>query len=1190
MRPHLKPTRLMLALLVLLLLFPAARAEQAGSVTGILFHDRDLDGLVGDREGGIAGAELQLVLKQGGAESAVVTRTDGEGRFSFHGLASGDYYLKALLPGGYVPGPYHQKGSQLIPSSSATSLTPAFYLAAGETKGGMLLGAITEKQGSFVRATAFGDSDLNGGRFSNEPFLRGVQLELLFELGGVQYLVGSASTDREGVGTIDNVAPGQYILAATLPGSYVVGPLGKKINPFYNTILPSDSNYGQSAPFYLPARGSIGMGVGGAVTGSGTGRVWLDSNLDGRMDEGEGGAKGIQITLEHTTMGVQRSLVTGDDGLFSFSKLQPGNYRLTAVLPDTYMFAEKGGDSLLASDTERTDAATVQVLADKEADFGRIGVIPNTSLEVLAFHDSNVNGMMDEGEPAFAGARLLVLRDGRQLADIQSDADGNALVPLIRGGALELRLSLPDGQIFSVSGGEEGNAFHAARAQNNISVSYDLKPGKASRVYAGVTLPAQITGSLFEDANSNAILDSGESAMPGFVVQVMDEHGQMVEATTTDERGSFVSPPLIPGAYRLRVLLKTPYIFSGQPAQTATRYNRIISQTPDWGESDLIALEGGQTMENMDAALFRSGVIEGKVLLGDHNDQFSGGQGGLAGVLVTLLDEDMKAVSGYTVATTDEEGSFLLKGALPGSYYLSYKLPEGAAFSRPLTEERQLVSAIFDVEASDQLQAPTYFAVKTGSFSGRAYLDMDVNGQYGEGDLPLPGAVIRLNSQIPANSREFTSGEDGSFMADGLRPDGYQLSVSLPEGALISADENSPFSPAISGSAEAAITIGMGEQRRDQAIAAVSRHSLSGRVYFDNNLSRALDDGEPGQGAQEIRLRHQLSQIAFTAVSDGEGNYEVPLLFPGAYSLSLSLPRGHELYAPEGASQQGTQFEQQITLSAAQSASEINLGLVRFGSLSGQMWDLGGGSSDLSGLAIRLRRADEARPPLDTATQSDGSYRFENLYPGEYVLEAQLPEGYRFAREIDSRQKRLSMITSDGSPVNLNQGESNPFTLLMGEDKQGQDIGMGTLGRLGDYAWLDLDGDGMQDAGEPGVPGILISIYQYGELAQQTTTDAWGRYLLRDVYPGTYRLEATLPPELKATRLQNEFPLVASILPEEMGPVISAEGIQVPSGGRNLNADLGLALVKDGQLPASMQQLPQKDWTPLVPVEPKRVR
>ena len=95
---------------------------------------------------------------------------------------------------------------------------------------------------------------------------------------------------------------------------------------------------------------------------------------------------------------------------------------------------------------------------------------------------------------------------------------------------------------------------------------------------------------------------------------------------------------------------------------------------------------------------------------------------------------------------------------------------------------------------------------------------------------------------------------------------------------------------------------------------------------------------------------------------------------------------------------------------------------------------------------------------------------------------------------------------------------------------------MGTLGRLGDYAWLDLDGDGMQDAGEPGVPGILISIYQYGELAQQTTTDAWGRYLLRDVYPGTYRLEATLPPELKATRLQNEFPLVASILPEEMGP------------------------------------------------------
>ena len=37
----------------------------------------------------------------------------------------------------------------------------------------------------------------------------------------------------------------------------------------------------------------------------------------------------------------------------------------------------------------------------------------------------------------------------------------------------------------------------------------------------------------------------------------------------------------------------------------------------------------------------------------------------------------------------------------------------------------------------------------------------------------------------------------------------------------------------------------------------------------------------------------------------------------------------------------------------------------------------------------------------------------------------------------------------------------------MGEFKTNQDIGMGAMGQLGDFAWLDLDGDGMQDEGEP---------------------------------------------------------------------------------------------------------------------------
>ena len=158
----------------------------------------------------------------------------------------------------------------------------------------------------------------------------------------------------------------------------------------------------------------------------------------------------------------------------------------------------------------------------------------------------------------------------------------------------------------------------------------------------------------------------------------------------------------------------------------------------------------------------------------------------------------------------------------------------------------------------------------------------------------------------------------------------------------------------------------------------------------------------------------------------------------------------------------------------------------------------------------------------------------------------------------------------------------------MGEQKTGLDIGMGAMGKLGDYAWLDLDRDGMQDAGEPGLPGLVIKLYQYGQLTAQTQTDVYGRYLFDSLFPGTYTLEAEMPPELVPTIRQSEFRLVASVLEPTQERTARAEGIIVPSGGRNLNADLGFALKEEGRYPASLQQVPVKDWTQVNEQKPSR--
>lgn len=1174
-------TLLLLSVLTAALLPSLASPAGKGFITGTVYFDRNLNGQLDAGENPLT--DVELTLMRGETEVASLS-TNPDGSYSFSGLTEGVYTIRARLPEEQIAAPYLEGGSELIPSGGRRAQTVPLTLSDGATMN-VNLGSMSQKNGSYIRAVAFGDSNLNGGRFSNEPLLKGVQVELLIKINDTYYVVSSAATDREGLATLPRVAPGTYELGAMMTEGYVIGPLGAKLTQFYNTILPSEGSYGRSAPFKLPANGSLGLGIGGALTGSGKVIVWDDQNFNGIQEAGEPGVSGVSVTLQHQTMGVERIGVSDEKGQVSFPLLQPGDYTLTATLDQSRMFTVSGGDSLFSSDDSRSESRTVRVAAQQESDFGRIGVIRNTSLSLKAFHDSNVNGLAEDGEPVFAGARLTVLKNGSQFAALQSDADGMAVLPLVRAGEYELRLSLPDGQIFSVDGGENGSRFFSDKAASELTIPFTLKPGQDNLILAGVTLPGGISGALFVDTNSNGVWDSGEEMMPGFGIQALNEKGQVVAETQTIENGSYQLPALVPGNYSVRMMLQSPYIFSGAPSSEAEYRNRVISQTPEYGDSDVFPVQPGQQVEHVDGAIFRSAVIEGDVLLGDESDGFSGQLGGLAGAFIELLNEDGMPVSSYTVATSDQAGHYLLKGALPGLYSLRYTLPEGAAFSRPLSDERSFTSSQFNVNAGDALSSQPLFVVKTGTYSGRAYIDSNINGRYDKGDQPVSGLRVLMESAIPANTREAVSAEDGSYSISGLRPGSFSLKVTLDEGLIFSYDGLSPFTPATSNASNADVTIAMGEINPDNQIAALPRHHFSGRLFYDNNLDGSAAMDEPGLPGTEIRLRHELSGVEFKAVTDVEGGFDIPVLFPGSYKLSFALAEDHILFAPKG-TQSGGNWETPLTLDLGQNETTLPLALVQFGAIDGSVYNLGGTQENVTNLSIRLLN-EKGEPVAQTASDASGYYRFEKLYPGSYRLEATLPEGYLFAREIDSRNARFSRITADGEGNEINGpvGLSAVFSLQMAQQLLSQDIGIGAPGQLGDYAWLDLDHDGMQDTGEPGVPGVEIRLIQYGEVVAQAQTDAYGRYLLENLYPGSYTMMVKIPQELAATVQQTEFPLVASILPQQDASELSIENLVIPGGGRNLNADFGLVERKQGVHPADIDNPPQKNWTPYEQVQ-----
>lgn len=1171
---------LMLAVITLLAFLPGL-IVQAGtsSVKGLVFFDGEENGVPDAGERGLDNAELTLIKVSGASESIVKQVRSGEdGSWAFEGVEAGDYYLQVSLPLEYYHVLYEGGQAVTLPAQGRHSRTTEFTLGEGET---ITHNIPASKKNAYITITAFGDLNMNGGRMSSEPLLRDVQVELLYTREGREYVITTGKTDREGILQFRELTPATYHIRATMPEPYIVGPLGAKFNPFYNVIKPGQNNVGISEPFTIER--SQGMGIGGVKAGSLSGKIWMDSNMDGVMDANEGGYAGLVLTLTHLGMDVTRTITTTEEAGFTFEYLQAGEYSLTAELPEGVMFALPGSQSVFHDGYAQTQSVNIQVTEDQPATLSPIGVMPASSIRLFAFLDSNVNGLLDESEPSFMNAQVDILSGETVMTSVMTDAQGQAYFPRVRDGEITVQVSLPDGQVFTIPGGDEGNAFASVSAASSLKVTKALQKGETLSLYAGATLPGAVSGVLFDDNNLNSALDNNEAGLSGFTVQAIDQNDNVAASVMTGENGAYELTGLVPGDYKVRILLVSPYIFSQASQSSQGQVNKVVSQTVAYGETETIAVGPGSAVENVDAGAFRSAVVQGAVLLGDEETGFLETASGLQGVKITLLDENKAEVSEYTVAVTDESGKFLLKGALPGTYYLSFTLPEDAKFSRPLSDEITYISDSVTLKASDEMAISPIYAVKTGTISGQAFYDADNNGVFNENDQGLSAVSVELVNNKTLESYETQSDENGVYRLSGIRPGNYEATVILPEGYAIDFNEYCLVPYAITGQSSATHDIGMGQRMENTLIPALKPITISGSAFYDNDLSKSKGTGDTAYPTQ-VTLLHKRTESAATFNTDEAGNFTLENMFPGVYQMSLTLPQDFLVFAPEATNDASGLWKADVRLEETNPILE--LAVVQLGRITGSVWNMDGSMNDVSGIEVKLID-DNGVQVRQANTDANGGFAFTGLMPVNYRLAATLPGEYRFARQMDTAS-RPSVILSDSVGMEATVGQSELIKLNMGEQKTAQDIGMGALGRLGDYAWLDTDGDGMQDGGEPGIPGLQINLYQYGQLTNQAVTDQYGRYLFDKIYPGSYTIKVEMPNEIKPTIRQTDFKLVASVLEPTNENTATAEGVIVPSGGRNLNADLGFVLRQDNVYPDSLQNLPQKDWTRINEQQPRR--
>ena len=152
-----------------------------------------------------------------------------------------------------------------------------------------------------------------------------------------------------------------------------------------------------------------------------------------------------------------------------------------------------------------------------------------------------------------------------------------------------------------------------------------------------------------------------------------------------------------------------------------------------------------------------------------------------------------------------------------------------------------------------------------------------------------------------------------------------------------------------------------------------------------------------------------------------------------------------------------------------------------------------------------------------TSSASDGSYLFDNLPAGDYVVyvdetDTDLPSGYVVSSTYN-HDDDLTTPDINNDPMGV--------SLADGENFLDADFGFVAGGMIGDFIWQDSDGDGLQDPNEPGINGVTVTLWYDsngdGSLNSSTSTTTItngnqdGYYEFTDLPAGPYRVVVTPP-------------------------------------------------------------------------------
>ena len=428
--------------------------------------------------------------------------------------------------------------------------------------------------------------------------------------------------------------------------------------------------------------------------------------------------------------------------------------------------------------------------------------------------------------------------------------------------------------------------------------------------------------------------------------------------------------------------------------------------------------------------------------------------------------------------------------------------------------------------------------VRSNTLSGFVYADNDNDGTRDTGESGIGNVPLTLtgtdNFGNVVDVTTATAG-DGSYSFANLRPGGYTINAAQPTGYL-DGDESVGSQGGTASNDHIDVTLPIGTQTTgtENNFGELLPASVSGSVYRDDNNDGLQQPGEIGVDGVSMRLTgtdDRGNPIDVSVTTDSSGSFTIGNLRPGTYTLTQSQPAGLLDGADAVGTQGGTLGNDVIsdfTLVPAENGVGNFFGELLPASLAGIVFAdpnnngiVDGGEPGIGGVTIALSGTDDRGDAVSqtTTTSVDGSFSFPNLRPGTYRVDETQPASPFYFDGLDAAGSLGGSVLNDQiSSIPITTGVAGT-DYLFAELPPADPVG---------YAFVDVNDNGIREAGEPGIPGVVITATGTDDLGQPVNltdiTDSNGFYQFQYLRPGTYRITETQPAGFVDGQEQNGTP------------------------------------------------------------------